>query len=140
VTTSDRRSLLRAAADGSLLVLQVGAEGGSLTLVGRNAEGRAWQFARITDDQTEALFGDTGDGTVKAPSFENLGWVDTWEEGLRLMDRYPWARLHPLYVHPEFVERVQVAVEERLAEADAHRAGYARERWEEVFDRVRSGE
>ena len=120
-----------------MLVLQVGGEGGSLTLVGRNAESGAWQFARVTDDQTEDLFGDTGDGTVKAPSFENLEWVDTWDEGLRLMDRYPWARLHPLYVHPEFVERVQVAVEKRLEkELPGRWTEYARERWARLLEHL----
>jgi hypothetical protein len=60
-------------------------------------------FARVTDDQTEALFGESGDGVVQGPSFDDLEWVNTWDDGLRLMDRYPWARLHPLYVHPDFV-------------------------------------
>jgi hypothetical protein len=31
--------------------------------------------------------------------------VNSWEAALRLIDRYPWHRLYPLTVHPEFCER-----------------------------------
>ena len=84
-----------------------------------------WQFARVTVDQTEALLGETGDGVVRRPPVENLEWVASWEEGLQLLDRYPWARLHPVAVHPEFVERVRVAVEERLAGEPQYPTGRA---------------
>ena len=43
------------------VVLKVGAEGGDVTLVGRRALDGAWQFARATVDQTEALFGEGGE-------------------------------------------------------------------------------
>ena len=118
------------------MILKVGAAGGSVTLLGRRGDGEQWQFARVTVDQTEALLGETGDGVVRAPSVENLEWVGCWEEGIRLMDRYPWARLHPIAVHPEFVERVRVAVEERLAGERQHRS-VERERgqWERLLGR-----
>ena len=127
---------VRVAADGSVVVLQAGAEGGDVTLIGRTTDAGSWAFARVTDDQTEALFGESGDGVVEAPSFENLEWVDTWDDGLRLMDRYRWARLHPLAVHPEFVERVRVAVEERLAQVDGESAERARGKWQRLFKRM----
>jgi len=128
---------VRVAADGSVVILQAGAEGGDVTLIGRTTEAGTWAFARVTDDQTEALFGESGDGVVVAPSFENLEWVDTWDDGLRLMDRYRWAQLHPLYVHPDFVERVRAAVEERLATESQDRwTDYAREKWERLFKRM----
>jgi len=41
-----------------VIVLQTGAEGGEVTLVGRRRVDGEWQFARITDDQTEAPAGD----------------------------------------------------------------------------------
>ena len=130
---------VRVAADGSVVILQAGAEGGDVTLVGRTTDAGSWAFARVTDDQTEALFGESGDGVVEAPSFENLEWVETWEEGLRLMDRYPWVRLYPLYVHPEFVERVRAAVEERLVQEDVDVAERARGKWERLFSRGGQG-
>jgi hypothetical protein len=69
----------------------------------------------VTDDQTEALFGESGVPIEAPPAPKPDDWVESWDDGLRLMDRYKWARLHPLYVHPAFVERVRVAVEARLA-------------------------
>jgi len=122
----------RVAADGSLVVVEVGAEGGSLTLIGREGEGGAWRFARVTDDQSEALFGE-GDVPVTAPDLTTLVWVDGWEAGLALLDRYPWVRLSPQYVHPAFVERVRAAVEARLANVDPDGAERVRGRWEWVL-------
>jgi hypothetical protein len=123
---------MRVAGDGSTVVLEVGAEGGSLTLIGRENEDGGWRFARITDDQTRALFGEE-DVPVTAPDLTSLTWVDSWEAGLSLMDRYPWAQLHPVYVHPEFVERVRAAVEERLKDGSTSHARYAAEKWERLF-------
>jgi hypothetical protein len=126
----------RVGASSSVVILKVGAAGGSVTLVGRRGDGEQWQFARVTVDQTEELLGETGDAVVRAPPVEILEWVGSWEKGIRLMDRYPWARLHPVAVHPEFVERVRVAVEERLAGEPQHRS-VERERgkWERVLGR-----
>ena len=61
----------------------------------------------------------------------------SWQEALRLLDRYPWARPYPVAVHPEFVERVRVAVaEERLAVvrqgSDTERV---RGKWERLLGR-----
>jgi hypothetical protein len=32
----------------------------------------------------------------------NSAAVDTWEAALKLLDKYPWFKLHPIRVHPEF--------------------------------------
>jgi hypothetical protein len=106
---------VRVAADGSVVILRAGAEGGDVTLIGRTTDAGTWVFARVTDDQTEALFGESGVPIEAPPAPKPDDWVESWDDGLRLMDRYKWARLHPLYVHPAFVERVRVAVEARLA-------------------------
>ena len=125
---------VRAAADGSVVIVRAGAEGGDVTLLGRTTEAGTWVFARVTDDQTEALFGESGTEMTAPPALKPDDWVESWDDGLRLMDRYKWARLHPLYVHPAFVERVRVAVEERLAKEPQDRwTEYAREKWEGVF-------
>jgi hypothetical protein len=67
---------------------------------------------------------------------QSIDWVEGWEAGLGLMDRYPWARLHPVALHPEFLERVRVAVEERLANVDPDGAERAREKWGRLFGRT----
>jgi hypothetical protein len=123
------------AADGSVVILRAGAEGGDVTLIGRTTDMGTWAFARVTDDQTEALFGESGVPIEAPPTPKSDDWVESWDDGLRLMDRYKWARLHPLYVHPAFVERVRVAVEERLAnEPQDHWTESAREKWEWLFN------
>ena len=134
-TKALRDAMLRRAADGSLVVLEVGAEGGSVTLIGREGADGAWRFARITIDQSWALLGEA-DVPITAPDLTSLVWVDGWEAGLTLMDRYPWARLHPVYVHPEFVERVRAAVEERLRGVGTSHAEYAAGKWERLFERI----
>jgi hypothetical protein len=131
---------VRVAADGSVVILRAGAEGGDVTLIGRTTNAGTWAFARVTDDQTEALFGESG-VQIEAPSAPKPDdWVESWDDGLRLMDRYKWARLHPLYVHPAFMERVRVAVEERLANEPQDRwTETAREKWEGLFGRGGQG-
>lgn len=101
----------------AVTVLQVGAEGGDVTLVGRRRPYGAWQFALA--------------------SLDSLEWVENWDEALQLMDRHPWARLHPLQLHPAFVERVRLAVDARLTRAPTNRfTRYSRERWESLFRRT----
>ena len=100
--------------DGVAVILQVGSEGGDLTLLGRRAADGAWEFTRETVDQTEHLFGESGSGVAPGPVRAGRGWTRDWEAALTMLDRYRWARLHPLEVHPEFSEQVRMAVEERL--------------------------
>ena len=89
-------------------VLEVGAEGGSVTLVGRRFASGAWQFARITADQTEALYGEADVELPEPPSVDMLEWVEEWDAGLQLINRYPWAKSYPLEVHAAFRESVRV--------------------------------
>ena len=94
----------------------------------------AWQFARITEDQTEALFGEADVELPSPPSVEEIEWVEGWEAGLYLMDRFPWAMLHPVAVHPEFMERVRAAIEARWAQKRAHsQVERVRGRWTRVL-------
>ena len=124
---------VRVVADGSVVILQAGAEGGDVTLIGRTTGAGIWAFARVTDDQTEALFGESGVELEAPRALKPDDWVESWDEALRLMDRYRWARLHPLAVHPEFFERVRAAVEARLAEVDSVSAERARGKWERLL-------
>ena len=50
-------------------------------------------------------------------------WVTDWEAVLRLLDRWPWARLYPLHVHPDF-SHVILHDAQALAGED-----FAEERW-----------
>ncbi len=127
----------QSACSGVVVILKVAAAGGSVTLVGRKTGATTCQFARITVDQSEDLLGEVNGEAPGPPTLTSPEWVASWEEGLQLMDRYPWARLHPVAVHPDFVDRVRAAVEERLAGGPQHRS-VERERaqWERLLGRA----
>lgn len=81
------------------VILEVVAEGGSIVLYGLQASD-TWRFSlefiRVEPDDGEAL-------------------VDSWDGALTLLDRYPWPLLTPVRVHPDFRDRILVAVRERLS-------------------------
>ena len=93
-------------------LLEVGGEGGSLTVEGVcDAVGR-WRFRAR---RGEYLFVDLLPGEISVREAGSTGgWTESWEEVLGQLDRYPWARLSPRVVHQEFAERVLAAVRERL--------------------------
>lgn len=89
---------------GKQVIVEVGAEGGSLTLYGiQSPDG--WQFRAETNEA--AL--DDGD----TPDLPELPWVATWRSALKQLDAYPWTQLYPLKVHPEFSDRVFKALQTR---------------------------
>lgn len=96
-------------------ILEIAAEGGSLTLIGRQLAPGVWQFACRVVDQTEALLGDP-EPTPSGPSpVKSIPWVDGWEAGLQLLDRYNWLMMSPIAIHPDFAQKVATAIEQRLA-------------------------
>ena len=99
------------------LILRVGTEGGDITLYGIRAE-NGWRFQRNVVDQTPRML-------EEQEILHASDLVATWEEALVLLDRYPWTRLSPREVHPEFRHAVWAAVEKRYAgdspEADLDR-------------------
>lgn len=116
---------------GTRAIVKAGSAGGVVTLLGQSMPGGEWRFALTTVDHTAELVGEVNVAGVEPPSLE---WVDSWQEGLRLLDRYPWAQLYPQEVHPEFVEEVRLAVAERLARLPSEaRREKQRQAWERVF-------
>jgi hypothetical protein len=78
----------------SEVIVEVGGEGGSITLYGVRTE-RGWCFSRESIDWTPELLDE--ERVHKRSSV-----VDNWEAALDLLDRYPWPKLVPIAVHPEF--------------------------------------
>lgn len=87
------------------VILSVAAEGGSITLYGvRSARG--WAFERCISDQTPTL--------LDEPALQHdSGTVHSWDTALELLDRYPWHRLSPRAVHPEFRSQLWREIELR---------------------------
>lgn len=84
--------------ESSEVILQIGGEGGDLTIYGVRTE-TGWRFSREVIDQNCLML----DGTETCHSSEV---VDTWDGALALLDRYRWHYLFPLAVHPEFRQQV----------------------------------
>src|SRR5208282_2757906 len=92
------------------VVLEVGAEGGSLTLRReRDADGD-WQF--WVERNETALYDllSEEDRSEIGGYFAQTGYVYSFHEALDLLDKYPWFRLYPVQVHPEFLDAVLLDV------------------------------
>ena len=97
------------------VILQVGGEGGSVALYAFRT-GVDWFFSL---DFIKAQAVSTDDHVVRS-----------WDDALLLLDRYPWHRLVPLRVHPDFRLAILKAVEHRYATEEggpASENGSARE-------------
>jgi hypothetical protein len=101
-------------------VLEIGSEGGSLTLVRQKNAGGDWEF-RVERNET-ALYDLLSDEDRNGIEFASqTGYVRSFQEALRLLDRYPWFRLHPIWVNPEFLNAVLLEVKKRGGEVDETR-------------------
>jgi hypothetical protein len=89
----------------SEVIVEVGGEGGSVTLYGmRTNEG--WIFSSKSIDHSAAFLGESWEGRKSQT-------VALWSEALELLDSYPWHRLSPLQVHPDFRAQVLDVVKVR---------------------------
>lgn len=91
------------------VVIKVGGEGGSITLYGRR-RGEGWIFSLQSLDQSPMFFDEPSEQ-------KNSLAVATWPEALALLDSYPWHRLCPDEVHPDFRTAVLDAVNARYGDA-----------------------
>ena len=112
------------------VILEIGAEGGSMTILGSRSPSGDWKFC---SERNEAAIADLlSEEDLAGFGLENFyhrsGFVDTFEQALELIDRYPWHRLWPLHVHPEFYDRVLAEVQERGGDV---------ERWKTILSRRR---
>ena len=80
------------------VILEVGAEGGCLTICGMRLP-QGWQFSCQLIDDSAAFLGEPREQ-------HDSETVDSWAKALALLNSYPWQKLYPLQVHPEFREQV----------------------------------
>jgi hypothetical protein len=108
-------------ADKGEVIIKLGAEGGSITLYGLQTE------------RGQAFWTEVVEWTLEEEGIENKSSVvDTWEAALQLLDRnYPWPKLRPIFIHPEFRRRIWIALQERL-QSSSEPCGGTPEHWREV--------
>ena len=107
------------------VIIEIGAEGGSIALYGIRTE-RCWVFSRKVIDQTSELIDEEW-------IQHNSAAVDTWEAALKLLDQYPWFKLYPIRIHPEFRQKIWLAVQEQL-QNDTEASKFALRRWRELCE------
>jgi hypothetical protein len=108
--------------------VRVGAEAGDLTLYGART-GNGWLFKLNVCDCTPLLLDDDEAGPATQ---QRSSPVTSWADAIALLDRYPWAKLHPRAVHAEFRQKVWSEVQRRLdhgAEDD-----FALDRWHRICE------
>jgi hypothetical protein len=88
-----------------LPILDIGAEGGAIRLVGLLREG-VWQFKVQVND------------VFVSTEYREIASEDTWLEALAELDRYPWHCFYPDHVCPEFAKRIWQAYEHRHRTAE----------------------
>jgi hypothetical protein len=114
------------------VIVEIAAEGGSITLFGQRQSANDWRFRRCVGDHTPTFLShDDGGG---ASINHSSGWVSSWAEAIALLDKYLWVMLAGQVVHPEFRERVWAEAMRRLQNQPAVRADRSRERWARVCD------
>ena len=119
-------------------IVQVGGEGGSLTLYGVQSPA-GWRFCASTSEAALYDEDDVGEGDGQSYSPRALGtgrsWVTSWRSALKQLDTYPWPQLYPMAVHPEFSVRVFNALQ--LREKKGRRIDWWC--WNKVLGRTSSG-
>jgi hypothetical protein len=103
------------------IIVEIGAEGGSITLFGVR-DGVKWRYHMSVADWTPELI------DQERLQHDSDG-AFSWEGALRLLDRYPWQALSRVRVHPEFRKKIWTAVQKRCGKYLRARA--VLERWRE---------
>ena len=132
MTKRGTRDTTRRRNDKPEIIVEVGAEGGTLTLVGQRTA-RKWSFSMLRDESTLKEFDEDLCGD------ELIGHSETvvgFAAALGLLDQYPWAQLYPLRVHPEFRTLVFYEVAKRLLnDKDFDRHRYQLKDWLDVCEK-----
>lgn len=98
------------------IILEVGAEGGTISLLGIQNSNGTWWFTRDRNESFHAdMLSENDQGGLGFQSRD--GVVGTFPEALNLLKEYPWHQLHPLTVHPDFRQSVFDTVS-KLTEKD----------------------
>jgi hypothetical protein len=131
MTKRSTRDSTRRRNDKPEIIEEVGAEGGTLTLVGQRTA-RKWSFSMLRDESTLKEFDeDLRDDELIGRSKTVVGFA----AALGLLDQYPWGQLYPLRVHPEFRTLVFYEVAKRLFhDKDFDRHRYQLNDWLDVCE------
>jgi hypothetical protein len=121
----------------STVILEALFEGGSLTVFGIKAAS-GWRFKVAVDEGTmfDLLSDEDRAGMTPSDFRSESDWVESWEAALALLNERWWHMTSPRQVHPDFRQRIWVAVQERAArKGGEHHARWVRchlDQWKRV--------
>jgi hypothetical protein len=93
------------------IVLEIGAEGGSLTILRERIAEQGWQFrVELNETTLYDMLSEEDQRGMRVEDFARTEYAHTFQEALRRIDQYEWFRLYPLEVHPEFLDAVLAEV------------------------------
>lgn len=113
------------------IILEIGAEGGSLTIFGIRDPECGWRF--INERNEAAMCGMLPEDEPGPEFYERSGYVPSLDEALDSLDRYPWHKLYPLRVHPDFRQKIFDVVVSRF-EAEGEDRWNQLSKWREVCE------
>jgi hypothetical protein len=113
------------------VIMEVGAEGGSIKVLSRSADDGAAQYSvQLRDQAMTFLSNDEAGPEIR----RDYAWTASWEQVVKTLGKWPWPMLCPVYVHPDFRERVLSQVKlYRGWDGQPARAS-AVERWKKACD------
>jgi|HubBroStandDraft_1064217.scaffolds.fasta_scaffold78769_2 hypothetical protein len=114
---------------GTFIILEIGAEGGSLKVLGRLDDNcMPYYSIQLRDQSLEFLSEEESGSTIRRDS----EWTASWDDAIKNLGRYPWPMLYPLYVHPDYRERVLANVEQYRGRDGQPARASAVEKWTRV--------
>lgn len=95
--------------DEPIVIVEIGAEGGSITVVARTTDAGIPEYSVRLRDQTLTFLAEDEAGTAIRT---NTAWSERWGDVLASLRRWPWPMLVPRFVHADYTDRMLVAVRE----------------------------
>ncbi|MGA2505497.1 MAG: hypothetical protein ABSG01_15555 [Anaerolineales bacterium] len=86
------------------VILEIGTEGGLISIQRLHAPNGTWKFILTIDESTMAAFLDKEDQDDLVKKYP---LVDSFEEAVKLMDEFPWRKMYLISVHPDYAEFIR---------------------------------
>ena len=110
------------------VILKVGAAGGSLTIFGVESPDGQWKFFQERNESAAYDLLSEEDRAGITP-ISRTPYMHSIEEALLSLCRYPWFKLFPMKVHPDFLDTILVEVKRLGGHSEV-------ERWKKRIKKV----
>jgi hypothetical protein len=111
------------------LLVSIGAEGGFIAIYGDVSDAAHPRYRVVVVDQTLTFLNDEEGG---AQIRKDSGWLSSWADVMKALDRYPWPHLACMSVDPSVAPEIWKALQEYVGRADRPIRESAMQRWREA--------